>query len=114
MIVTYRMFQEENGQYTFRELFCEWDGRIIAYGKAPIAPRGGSVRELTQELAQLQEAAVLPVLTISEVEAAIAAQIVKPKQGRKTISHADLIKKLGLETEHEPKTSDIMAVTPTT
>ena len=101
MFVTYRMFQEENGQYTFRELFCEHDGRIIAYGKAPITPRAGSPRELGMELASLQEALALPVLTIAEVEAAIAAQPIKPKQGRKTISHAELVKKLGLDAKQE-------------
>jgi hypothetical protein len=95
------MFQEENEQYTFRELFCEHDGRIIAYGKAPITPRAGSPRELGMELANLQEALALPVLTIAEVEAAIAAQPIKPKQGRKTISHAELVKKLGLDAKQE-------------
>jgi hypothetical protein len=101
MIVTYRMFEETNGQYTFRELFCERDGRVIAYGKAPITPRGGSPRELAQELAGLQEALALPVLTVAAVEAIIAKQPPKTRQGRKTISHADLVAKLGLETGTE-------------
>lgn len=107
MIVTYRMFEEENGQYTFRELFCERDGRIIAYGKAPITPRASSANELGQELASLQEALALPVLTIAEVEAAIARQPPKDKQGRKTISHAELVKKLGLELKQDQATNTL-------
>lgn len=113
MIVTYRMFEEANGQYTFRELFCEHDGRIIAYGKAPITPRAGSPRELGMELASLQEALTLPVLTIAEVEAAMAAQP-KKKQGHKTISHAELVKKLGLDTAHVQQSDDPVFANATT
>lgn len=96
MIVTYRVFQEDNGQYTFRELFQERDGCIIAYGKAPLTPRAGSAWELGEELASLQEALALPILTIAEVEAAIAEQPSKSKV-RKTISHEALIATLGLD-----------------
>lgn len=113
MVVTYRMFEEANGQYTFRELFCEHNGLIIAYGKAPITPRAGSPRELGKELASLQEALTLPVLTIAEVEAAIAAQPPK-KQGRKTISHAELVKKLGLDTKQNQATGGTVLASPTT
>lgn len=107
------MFEEANGQYTFRELFCEHDRRIIAYGKAPITPRAGSPRELGVELASLQEALTLPVLTIAEVEAAMAAQP-KPKQGRKTISHAELVKKLGLAAGSDEPHTDRVLVNSTT
>ena len=108
MIVTYRVFLEENQQYTVRELFCDHDGRPLAYGKAAIIPRAGSLQELGQEIALLQEALALPVLTIADVEAAIGEQPVKVSQKRKTFSHAEVIAKLGLRKELQAETEAVV------
>jgi hypothetical protein len=112
MIVTYRVFQEENGQYTFREVFYEHDGRIITYGKSPVTPKGTCLEDLAREIKSLQDALALPVTTIAEIEAEIAAQPVKRKQVRKTISHAELVKKLGLNppTKVSEETSVLVEV----
>jgi len=99
MIITYRVFQEENGHYSIREVFYERDGHMISYSTVPTAPLGGSISELTQELAWMVEALASPVLTIAEAEAEVAKNAARPKQAGKTISHADLVAKLGLTDE---------------
>lgn len=109
MIVTYRVFQEANGQYTIHELFLEHDGKIITYGRAPVIPKGGSLADLTQEIEALKAALALPVLTLAEVEAEIATQMPLVKRERKNISHVELMKKLGFTAE-EMQTTDEPAV----
>ncbi len=106
MIVTYRVFQEENGQYTIREVFRERDGKIITYGRTPVMPKGGSLADLAQEIEDLKEALALPVLTLAEVEAETAAQPPMPKRERKTISHAELMQKLGFTADDTQTTND--------
>lgn len=99
MIVNYRVFCEQNGHYTIREVFYEQDGRMIAYGAAPLAPAGGSLNELTQELAWMVEALAAPVLAIEEVDAEIAKHPPRSRRSSKTISHEELVAKLGLPSE---------------
>jgi uncharacterized protein (DUF433 family) len=96
MIITYRVFREESGHFTIREVFYERDGQMIAYGATPVTPTGGSLNELTQELAWLVEALASPILTIAEADAEIAKHPPRPKQTGKNISHEELVAKLGL------------------
>jgi hypothetical protein len=110
MIVTYRVFQEENGQYIIREVFCERDGRIITYGRTPVTPKGGSLTDLAQEIEGLKAALALPVLTLVEVEAEIAAQPLIPKGERKIISHTELMKKLGFTADDMQTASDPVVI----
>jgi len=110
MIVTYRVFQEENGQYTIREVFHEHDGKIITYGRSPVMPKGGSVADLAQEIEALKEALALPVLTVAEVETEIAMQQAVPKKERKTVSHAELMKKLGFTADDLQTTNELAVI----
>jgi uncharacterized protein (DUF433 family) len=74
MIVTYRVFREDNGQYTVHEVFLESDGSIVTYGRTPVCPRAGSPDELTREVEAFKQALALPALTAAEVEALVASQ----------------------------------------
>lgn len=96
MIVTYRVFQEETGQYTIREVFYERDGRIITYGKSPVTPKGTCFEDLAREIKLLQDALALPAVTIAEIEVEMATYPAKPKSSRRAMSHAELVEKLGL------------------
>lgn len=97
----YRVFREEDGDYIIREVFYDEHGAILGCTKEAVEPMGKSIEELDQDLCAFRDALQLPVLTIAEVNAAVAAQPIKPKQGRKTISHAELVKKLGLDAKQE-------------
>lgn len=74
MIWTYRVFRDQNGRYSVREVFYERDGTIIGYSKAPVALVGDSPEEVLQLLTWLREAFDLPILSIEAVDAQIAAQ----------------------------------------
>ena len=110
MIVTYRVFQEENGQYIIREVFHERDGKIITYGRTPVMPKGDSVADLAQEIEGLKAALALPVLTLVEVEAEIAAQPPISKRERKTVSHTELMKKLGFTADDMQTANDSVVI----
>ena len=107
MNVTYRVFREENGHYTFREVFTEHDSRVISYSRSPIAPIGESVDDLAREIAWLKEALEQPVLTVAEIEREIAKQSQPAKRPRKTISHADLMAKLELTGADEKNKAEL-------
>ena len=102
------MFLEESGQYTIREVFYR-DGAIVNYGRYPLVARGGSPSELADEIASMQEALSLPALTIADVESEIAKQPPKSQKGN-TISHQELVKKLGLEDEMSQETESPILV----
>lgn len=110
MIITYRVFQEENGQFTIREVFYERDGPMITYSASPVTPIGGSLSELTQELAWVVEALAAPVLTLTEADAEIARQPSQPKQTGPNVSHEELVAKLGLTLENEPDAEAVLSV----
>src|ERR1041384_4273165 len=99
MIVTYRVFHEEHDHFAIREVFYERDGQMIAYSATPVTPTGGSLNELTQELAWMIEALASPILTIAEADAEIAKRPPRPNQTGKRISHEELVAKLGLASE---------------
>lgn len=107
MNVSYRVFQEENGQYVFREVFAERDGQIIAYSRNALTPVSGSLDELADEVASLQEAISQPVLTTRELDAIIAQGDKPVRQTRKPISHAELLAKLGLDTDEQVEISEL-------
>ncbi|NEP41693.1 MAG: hypothetical protein F6K35_21650, partial [Okeania sp. SIO2H7] len=78
MLWTYRVFRDDNERYSIRELFHSPDGTIIGYGKTPVAAVGASLEELIQMVEWFREAFDLPVLSLAEVDARIAAREVKP------------------------------------
>ena len=80
MLWTYRIFRDDNERYSIRELFHEPDGTIIGYGKTPVAVVGASLEELIQMVEWFRDAFDLPVLSLAEVDAKIAARKVKPNR----------------------------------
>lgn len=107
MNVSYRVFQEENGQYVFREVFTEHNGRIIAYSRNALTPVSGSLDELADEIAALQRALVQPILTTAGVDVEIAQRDKPERQARKTISHAELLAKLGLDRDEDERANEL-------
>ena len=104
----YRIFREADGDYIIREVTYGDNGEIIGCTKDAVEPMGRSIEELAQDLDAFQEALQYPVLTLAEVEAAIAKQPVKVAQKGKSISHAELIKKLGLESSIEQESDKVV------
>lgn len=100
MIWTYRVFRDNNGRYTVREIYYEHDGTIITYSKVPVTPVGSSFEDLMQQVQWFQAAFDLPVLSLEEVDAQIAAQPVKPKvQSGKNIPLRQIIDELEREED---------------
>ena len=77
MIWTYRVFRDGEGRYSVREVFYEQDGKIITYGKTPVALVGASLAEIMQLVGWFKDAFDLPVLSMEEVDSEIATQSVK-------------------------------------
>lgn len=107
MNVSYRVFQEENGQYVFREVFTEHSGQIIAYSRNALTPVSGSLDELADEIAALQKALVQPVLTTAEVDVEIAQREQPERQARRRTTHAELLAKLGLDKDEDERTTEL-------
>ena len=104
MIWTYRVFRDQNGRYSVREVFCERDGSIITYGKAPVALIGDSPEEVLQLIAWFREAFDLPILSIEAVDAKIAARTPSPSQEQHPrLSFREVIAALSAEAEVEKK-----------
>lgn len=100
MLWTYRVFRDDNERYSIRELFHERDGTIIGYGKTPVAVLGASLEELIQMVEWFREAFDLPVLSLAEVDASIAAREIQPKSDRSdNISLDSLIAELATKAE---------------
>ena len=74
MMWTYRVCRDRQERYSIREVFHEQDGTIIAYSQEPVAVVGASVEELMQLVTWFRQAFDLPVLSLVEVDAQIAAQ----------------------------------------
>ena len=74
MIWTYRVFRDNQGRYSIREVFCEHDNTIVNYSKTPVALVGASFEELMQLVQWFKEAFDLPVLSLEEIDAQIAKQ----------------------------------------
>ena len=98
----YRVFREEDGDYVIREVFYDDDGAILGCTKAAVEPMGKSLDALAQDLSAFQEALQYPVLTAAEIDVAVAVRPMQPK-ARRTISHEELVAKLGLRNELQVK-----------
>lgn len=97
---TYRVFRDNKGHYSVREIFYEQDGKILGYGKEPAAPIGSSLEDLLQQMKWFKEAFNLPVLSTEEVDAQIAAQPVRPEtEPEKNIPLKQIKAELALEAE---------------
>lgn len=104
----YRVFREEDGDYLIREVFYDNDGRILGCTEDAVTPFGQSIDELAQNIEWFKEALDLPVLTVAEVDVAIQEEIVRAaSRPRKTISHAELLVKLGLDTDEPAETTEL-------
>ncbi|UZQ53399.1 hypothetical protein OOK60_12910 [Trichothermofontia sichuanensis B231] len=74
MLWTYRVFRDQSGRYSIREVFYEHDGRLISYGKHPVAPLAASLEDLIQLVKWYREALDSPVLSLEAVEAELSTQ----------------------------------------
>lgn len=83
MIWTHRIFRDQTGRYSIREVYYEQDGRLITYGKNPVAPVGASLEELIQLVQWFRDAFDSPVLSLEAVEAEVAA---RPAPAKKPLS----------------------------
>lgn len=99
MIWIYRVFHNNQGRYSIREVFYEPDGTIVACSKAPVVV-GASLEELIQLVKWFKDAFDLPVLSIEEVEDKVAKQpkAFKSKQ-ENNIPLNELIAQLSSETD---------------
>ena len=100
MMWTYRVFRDRQGRYSLREVFYDRDKIILDYGKSPVAVVGTSLEETMQLVAWFKEAFDLPVLSVEEVDAKIAARSETKKSDRpQRISLKDAIAQLPVENE---------------
>lgn len=94
----YRVFREETGEYVIREVFYDEAGAITGCTANAVEPTGDSLEELERDLEQFREALRLPVLTLAEVDTEVAKQPSHPGPKGATISHEELVAKLGLQS----------------
>jgi len=78
MIWTYRVFHDKDG-YCVRVVQYARDGTLIGYHKVPAVPTGRTAEELAQDIEWFKQAFELPILTMAELDAELAAQPAKPK-----------------------------------
>lgn len=78
MFWMYRVFRDQTGRYSVREVFYERDGTIITYSKAPVALVGDSPEEVLQLIVWCKEAFDLPILSMETVDAQIVARPTPP------------------------------------
>ncbi len=111
MIWTYRIFRDKNGRYSIREVFYEQDGRLLNYGKHPVAPVGSSLEDLLQLVQWFREAFDSPVLSLEAVEAEVATLPAAQKQSladrSETLSLQQVLAQLAVESEDEPELEPI-------
>ena len=91
----YRVFHEDNGDYTIREVFYEEDGSILGCTENEVSPLGRSIAELTDDLQVFTTALTKPVLRLSDLPKNIVRREDR-KTRSKTISHEDVLVELGL------------------
>ena len=105
MIWTYRIFRDQNGRYSIREVYYEHDGRLISYSKKPVAPVGASLEELIQLVQWFREAFDAPVLSLEAVEAEVSARPVLTKRPladrSQTFSFQQVLAQLAAEPDEE-------------
>ena len=105
MIWTYRIFRDQNGRYSIREVYYERDGHVISYSKKPVVPVAASLEDLMEMVQWFREAFDSPVLSLETVEAEVSAQPTptkKPLSDRsQTISFQQVLAQLAKEPEQE-------------
>jgi hypothetical protein len=103
----YRVFRDQDG-YCIREVFYLDDGTIGGCTERAVTPSGDTIEALAQDIEYLKEALGLPVLTLEEVDAAVAARPILPAGDRsQNISLDQLVAELGLEQPgHQTVTTD--------
>lgn len=100
MIWTYRVFRDNQGRYSIREVFYNKDNKIVNYSKAPVAIVGASVQELMQLVQWFREAFDLPVLSLEDIDNEISTQAYTNKSDRsKNISLKQVIAELSTDVD---------------
>ncbi|MCW5853148.1 MAG: hypothetical protein KIT87_23980 [Anaerolineae bacterium] len=107
MIWTYRVFQDSDG-YCIRVVLYERDGTLIGYHKEPATPTGQTVEELAQDIQWFKEAFELPVLSMEELDAELAAR--PPRTHKRRSQNKTLDQVIGeLERDEAPTRSKLGA-----
>lgn len=106
MYWTYRVFRSPEEKYSLREVFYEQDGSLIRYSKEPVQAIDGSLEGLLQVILWFKEAFDLPVLTIEEMDAILAAQPERKTPDGRGISLEELRAELELEATEAAETSE--------
>ncbi|OKH32083.1 hypothetical protein NIES2101_41005 [Calothrix sp. HK-06] len=97
---TYRVFRDNQGRYSIREVFYNRDKKIINYSKAPVAVVGASVQELMQLVQWFREAFDLPVLSLEDIDNEISTQPKSNKSDRsKNISLKQVLAELSADID---------------
>lgn len=98
MLWTYRVFCDNRGRYSIREVFYEQDGQIVDCGKVPVTVVGSSLEELMQLVQWFKEAFELPILSLEETEAKIS-ELSDRTPANERISLADAIAQLKIKQD---------------
>jgi hypothetical protein len=96
MIWNYRVFKEDDGGLSIREVFYEQDGTVLACSE-PVQAEADSIAALTTQLDAFQEALDLPILSLADVPAKTPAS--GRSHSQTTLSHEAVLAKLGLVTQ---------------
>lgn len=102
MLWTYRVFRDNQGRYSIREVFYDRDRTIINYGKEPATANDASLEDLKQLVRGFQEAFELPVLELEEVKKSlddVENQLKDDQKDRPNISLKQVIAELDKESE---------------
>ncbi|MFL5802419.1 MAG: hypothetical protein ACJ8CR_11860 [Roseiflexaceae bacterium] len=91
----YRVFREENGDYTIREVIYDDDGAVLGCTADPVEPYGQSLEDLARELEWFKEALTLPVLTLDDMPPAPPAR--PPRDRSKNIPLDRVLAELELD-----------------
>lgn len=103
MLWTYHVFHNQDG-YCIRVVYYENDQTVIGYEKEPAVPTGATAEELLQDIEWFKQAFDLPIVTMEELDAEIAAQPAKPKSDRSRNKTLDqVLKELDLENGSSEK-----------
>ncbi|MGA0198522.1 MAG: hypothetical protein ACO3NK_05235 [Prochlorotrichaceae cyanobacterium] len=91
----YRVFEEEDGDFTIREVFYNEAGNIIGCTADPVEPYGTTLEALSQCLQDFQKALTLPVLCLADIPIGQPPASVPTAD---TFTSQTIRQKLGLET----------------
>jgi hypothetical protein len=97
MIWMYRVFHDGDG-YCVRVVLYERDGALSGYQKEPAVPTGRTAEELAQDIEWFKQAFELPILTMAELDAELAA---RPPQARHKRGKNKTIEELIAEFEQD-------------